>query len=179
MASPLTRFILGDTTNRRLPHSRGDNGQPPGQLGRLPRGTAPTAPSRERGGRETRRAAAATSTSPLLASHTHNGAFRSTRGDGGFTDGDGIERFTSRWRSRVDHRAAGLTDRRRQHDQTSGARGGGRVGADRRRGAGHDGASGQAGDARVEALFEQTTRSTQWELVERVDWTSTPTMRGS
>ena len=32
----------------------------------------------------------------------------------------------------------------------------------------HDGASGQAGDARVEALFEQTTRSTQWELVERV-----------
>ena len=32
----------------------------------------------------------------------------------------------------------------------------------------HDGASGQAGDARVEALFEQTTRSTQWDLVERV-----------
>ena len=44
----------------------------------------------------------------------------------------------------------------------------------------HDGASGQAEDARVEALFEQTTRSTQWELVERVDWTSTPTIpRGS
>ena len=44
----------------------------------------------------------------------------------------------------------------------------------------HDGASGQAGDARVEALFEQTTRSTQWELVERVSWASTPTIpRGS
>ena len=34
----------------------------------------------------------------------------------------------------------------------------------------HDGASEASWGRRVEALFEQTTRSTQWELVERVSW---------
>ena len=41
MALPPTRLIKGDTTNRRVPHSRRDNGHPRGQLGRPSRARAP------------------------------------------------------------------------------------------------------------------------------------------